>query len=147
MSQGPYWNLRPSGYEKPYVFYFLLQAIHFTLLGGKNAFAEGSIISINSMPFYSFVRQMCAKKINLQSREGSDLHKFRFRCICLISTHAPREGSDKGVRTEGYKIKKFQPTLPVWGATHQPDVKIHRPLFQPTLPVWGATPRACGWRE
>ena len=37
--------------------------------------------------------------------------------------------------------KRFQPTLPVWGATRYQRAASQRLLFQPTLPVWGATIR------
>ena len=71
-------------------------------------------------------------------------------------------GSDRANRFAAAGLKKFQSTLPVWGATsdgqekEQPeDISIHAPRmgsdtasakgghviikFQSTLPVWGAT--------
>ena len=56
-----------------------------------------------------------------------------------ISTHAPRAGSDRYHEALIFIPRKFQPTLPVRGAT---GFKKHYPLFfifQPTLPVRGAT--------
>ena len=34
-----------------------------------------------------------------------------------VSTHAPRVGSDFVALSQMQRSKKFQPTLPVWGAT------------------------------
>ena len=40
------------------------------------------------------------------------------------------------------KIRLFQSTLPVWGATSGPCVFKADAQFQSTLPVWGATERS-----
>ena len=57
-----------------------------------------------------------------------------------ISIHAPRVGSDPNATFLFVAIKKFQSTLPVWGAT-TPLLRLVSQvlLFQSTLPVWGAT--------
>ena len=80
----------------------------------------------------------------------------------IISTHAPRVGSDCQRYTLTASILTFQPTLPAWGATWQGDCgdDLHQHFnprsprgerqrrwgkwptcqeFQPTLPAWGAT--------
>ena len=57
----------------------------------------------------------------------------------LISTHAPRMGSDVEL-SHDLAVDLFQPTLPVWGATTFASPPVSCGLFQPTLPVWGATP-------
>ena len=82
--------------------------------------------------------------------------------ISLISTHAPRTGSDKFLRRWKRQRKIFQPTLPARGATQAPGaankracISTHAPrtgsdfavadretavaTFQPTLPARGAT--------
>ena len=58
----------------------------------------------------------------------------------LISTHAPREGSDCSGRRTGRAPATFQPTLPSRGATvlELPQATSIR-AFQPTLPSRGAT--------
>ena len=66
------------------------------------------------------------------------------RCVpssrWLISTHAPRTGSDLACSAGAPDASLFQPTLPARGATtpRQGD-KHHAPAFQPTLPARGAT--------
>ena len=46
---------------------------------------------------------------------------------------------------------RFQSTLPVWGGTHLPQVKVRVVnVFQSTLPVWGGTGLvrcSCGTRK
>ena len=99
-------------------------------------------------------------------RVGSDLGGPGGRGICPISIHAPRVGSDRKdhTRTRGpaqisihaprvgsdfpfpasrTSPRKFQSTLPVWGATVNPFSYPSYCLFQSTLPVWGAT--WCKW--
>ena len=57
----------------------------------------------------------------------------------IISTHAPRTGSDV-LRRDYIGIKRtFQPTLPARGATYGANRETERSLFQPTLPARGAT--------
>ena len=78
-----------------------------------------------------------------------------------ISIHAPRVGSDKGCTlifgaSKNFnprspcgerripvcllpRLRIFQSTLPVWGATHTFGGVVARLVFQSTLPVWGAT--------
>ena len=60
---------------------------------------------------------------------------------CLvISTHAPRTGSDDGVLGYSPIAFEFQPTLPARGATSAALLIFKRfPTFQPTLPARGAT--------
>ena len=63
----------------------------------------------------------------------------------LISTHAPRTGSDGASRINSSKVSAFQPTLPARGATERVVVRAAKPMpFQPTLPARGATPRPGG---
>ena len=56
-----------------------------------------------------------------------------------ISIHAPRVGSDRGASISQIMIKRFQSTLPVWGATNPARIYTAYDTFQSTLPVWGAT--------
>ena len=56
-----------------------------------------------------------------------------------ISIHAPRVGSDWVYNTHRKRPKKFQSTLPVWGATLLWPQRPGSWRFQSTLPVWGAT--------
>ncbi len=80
---------------------------------------------------------------------------------CYISIHAPRVGSDAAVKNAGAFVgyfnprspcgerprkfrdltvfRKFQSTLPVWGATEGRKPARSNLQFQSTLPVWGAT--------
>ena len=82
-------------------------------------------------------------------------------CALLISTHAPRTGSDPEGGENTINVLTFQPTLPARGATRQLRrfrfrllISTHAPrtgsdetrvssrsaqLFQPTLPARGAT--------
>ena len=55
-----------------------------------------------------------------------------------VSTHAPLAGSDTGI-TSLLTLIKFQPTLPLRGATIFPYVDVRQMRFQPTLPLRGAT--------
>ena len=58
----------------------------------------------------------------------------------LISTHAPRTGSDTLRKRDWLKTKAFQPTLPARGATSTSvATRISTQIFQPTLPARGAT--------
>ena len=57
----------------------------------------------------------------------------------MISTHAPRAGSDCACAVWRRMIKIFQPTLPVRGATSMLKYERTDAVFQPTLPVRGAT--------
>ena len=79
----------------------------------------------------------------------------------MISTHAPRVGSDYlacymwcriayfnsrspcgerlTVLGDRYLVHEFQLTLPVWGATSSSTMTPPTSRFQLTLPVWGAT--------
>ena len=54
----------------------------------------------------------------------------------IISTHAPRMGSDVPVGAYYYGVAKFQPTLPVWGATYIPILVYNkvRKDFNPRSP-------------
>ena len=60
--------------------------------------------------------------------------------ICLISIHAPREGSDQAAGTFVGNNAVFQSTLPVRGATLVYSDFSQVAKFQSTLPVRGATP-------
>ena len=58
----------------------------------------------------------------------------------LISTHAPRAGSDITTTSQSCLKTSFQPTLPVRGATgSDAGPSTASDSFQPTLPVRGAT--------
>ena len=95
-------------------------------------------------------------------RVGSDLRNdVKFLVLQSISIHAPRVGSDLpspscwrlpryfnprspcGERPSRLAFPdsgfKFQSTLPVWGATRDPEWSLQSAIFQSTLPVWGAT--------
>ena len=61
------------------------------------------------------------------------------RALVVISTHAPRAGSDIIAFDGGAVWIKFQPTLPVRGATEGSRFGVWVARFQPTLPVRGAT--------
>ena len=72
-------------------------------------------------------------------RMGSDTGDDWYRINDeTISTHAPRMGSDSPSMSYP-SSSEFQPTLPVWGATERAAQAARRAGFQPTLPVWGAT--------
>ena len=60
----------------------------------------------------------------------------------LISTHAPRTGSDNTPTPPAGD--EFQPTLPARGATSRPSSRCpSSSAFQPTLPARGATVAVC----
>ena len=52
-------------------------------------------------------------------RTGSDLKSVCYGRIYYISTHAPRTGSDRDLFGNQQKQDVFQPTLPARGATPQ----------------------------
>ena len=56
-----------------------------------------------------------------------------------ISIHAPRVGSDEDINRRIAAARRFQSTLPVWGATQRRGIWESLIVFQSTLPVWGAT--------
>ena len=60
---------------------------------------------------------------------------------CSVSIHAPRVGSDIILCCNAKVARKFQSTLPVWGATPSLPNYATEHMFQSTLPVWGATAR------
>ena len=73
-------------------------------------------------------------------RVGSDGAVHLVDVVLLISIHAPRVGSDPVFHKRLLKVKIFQSTLPVWGATRVYNAVIGKHgVFQSTLPVWGAT--------
>ena len=73
-------------------------------------------------------------------RTGSDLIGKHDRIAHDISTHAPRTGSDGFDRRTKRTGKTFQPTLPARGATeHAGMLHVIGWVFQPTLPARGAT--------
>ena len=57
----------------------------------------------------------------------------------VISTLAPREGSDGFKKPEIAKALGFQPSLPARGATYIYRGDVFLVLFQPSLPARGAT--------
>ena len=58
----------------------------------------------------------------------------------IISTHAPRTGSDLRNLVNIVNSKEFQPTLPARGATYMRAPQgTEKQQFQPTLPARGAT--------
>ena len=64
----------------------------------------------------------------------------------IISTHAPRTGSDFNVYDEICKDFIFQPTLPARGATAGAGALLGAvQTFQPTLPARGATGFPVDW--
>ena len=70
----------------------------------------------------------------------------RFNCddtdlTLVISIHAPRMGSDSSSDTgaQSQQSRKFQSTLPAWGATKHVLSILSLMEFQSTLPAWGAT--------
>ena len=75
-------------------------------------------------------RSPCGERLGVLLTTAKDI---------IISTHAPRAGSDK---EQGYYDNgniEFQPTLPVRGATYCVVQYLCSFRFQPTLPVRGAT--------
>ena len=75
-------------------------------------------------------------------REGSDRYSGIWTLESgAISIHAPREGSDQITEPEKFKIRPFQSTLPVRGATCSERATQTPMIFQSTLPVRGATRR------
>ena len=78
-------------------------------------------------------------KINFNPRSPCGERRQLFGNFVLqhnISIHAPRVGSDREAIAQLQRVKPFQSTLPVWGATLY--LAWITP-FQSTLPVWGAT--------
>ena len=59
-------------------------------------------------------------------RVGSDGAVHLVDVVLLISIHAPRVGSDPVFHKRLLKVKIFQSTLPVWGATLVKTLKILR---------------------
>ena len=74
-------------------------------------------------------------------RTGSDTYIYSRWKRAIISTHAPRTGSDSSFLRYINNILQFQPTLPARGATPRSGSAIERAIFQPTLPARGATTR------
>ena len=72
-------------------------------------------------------------------RTGSDRRARRDAPVLMISTHAPRTGSDVRVCALGVQRVVFQPTLPARGATEEAKKNGSNGKFQPTLPARGAT--------
>ena len=60
---------------------------------------------------------------------------------CSVALPAPRVGSDIILCCNATVARKFQSTLPVWGATPSLPNYATEHMFQSTLPVWGATAR------
>ncbi len=57
-----------------------------------------------------------------------------FCTIVLISTHAPRTGSDASSAMSTRLLARFQPTLPARGATRAPGCTMRRSDFNPRSP-------------
>ena len=57
----------------------------------------------------------------------------------VVSTHAPLAGSDIQIAHLEAGGSRFQPTLPLRGATPRDEAQVWACLFQPTLPLRGAT--------
>ena len=70
---------------------------------------------------------------------GSDLRHWHHHRHRRISTHAPHAGSDSIPWTTKQSSMRFQPTLPMRGATMIEVSCIFQYVFQPTLPMRGAT--------
>ena len=86
--------------------------------------------------------RVCAVVISTHApRTGSDTAEIIFDCAYNISTHAPRTGSDKYMGIWEQFPFTFQPTLPARGATKFCFNLPHVGKFQPTLPARGATRR------
>ena len=107
--------------------------------------ADGSLISTHAPRAGSDSKRryghMVGRRISTHApRAGSDAVAGNgYGCIA-ISTHAPRAGSDVAKQTWSSHHMRFQPTLPVRGATlHFALVGHVCHQFQPTLPVRGAT--------
>ena len=78
-------------------------------------------------------------------RTGSDrIALIPVHFLLAISTHAPRTGSDCWRRRTSKRCCLFQPTLPARGATIFTFAKKSAEIiFQPTLPARGATQQRC----
>ena len=71
---------------------------------------------------------------------GSDPICYTVADFCRISIHAPRMGSDESGNGMASLARRFQSTLPAWGATNKTRYLTKKFLaFQSTLPAWGAT--------
>ena len=86
-------------------------------------------------------RTACPLEISIHApRVGSDAGPPAKRGVDeTISIHAPRVGSDAININTVISTRRFQSTLPVWGATRGLLTSAGYPTFQSTLPVWGAT--------
>ena len=79
---------------------------------------------------------------------GSDQLVVPFQAVLGVSTHAPLAGSDLPTDVWGPDFFKFQPTLPLRGATAGRTHDANNTMwFQPTLPLRGATERRPGPRR
>ena len=68
-------------------------------------------------------------------REGSDSAESERHKRKNISTHAPREGSDTSSQQPADPITTFQPTLPARGATHEIEAALKDGMdFNPRSP-------------
>ena len=79
-------------------------------------------------------------------REGSDAYKiFRFGLVTSISIHAPREGSDAPSAVNKDPVLLISIHAPREGSDYGPlhSAALHS-LFQSTLPVKGATKNFLG---
>ena len=82
-------------------------------------------------------------------REGSDSAESERHKRKNISTHAPREGSDTSSQQPADPITTFQPTLPARGATHEIEAALKDGMdFNPRSPRGerrrGRQATACG---
>ena len=72
-------------------------------------------------------------------RTGSDLRAGRAGCDGQISTHAPRTGSDQALQFVGRKYSDFNPRSPHGERPLTARESADGHGFQPTLPARGAT--------
>ena len=79
-------------------------------------------------------------------RVGGDLYSFFISlCIADFNPRPPCGGRLRFGAVYG-RVKAFQSTPPVWGATLSTSVSLPRAKeFQSTPPVWGATRRSTPW--
>ena len=72
-------------------------------------------------------------------RVGSDYDHCSIHYNGRISIHAPRVGSDPKVREDPRDQRNFNPRSPCGERQTSGESRWSQPIFQSTLPVWGAT--------
>ena len=80
-----------------------------------------------------------ARHFNPRSPHGERRHVAMGIQQILISTHAPRTGSDTSTRKLAEPFRHFNPRSPHGERPFQPSRKWREKIFQPTLPARGAT--------